>query len=85
MSAPVGDLLAICQVASQLSKALGIWGEVSTSVVEYVELRKELDAFGNVLKYVSSYLGTSSICPLDAIWLGITMTSHLLFPGGRSV
>ncbi|KAK0647092.1 hypothetical protein B0T16DRAFT_414687 [Cercophora newfieldiana] len=48
----VGDFISICQIAIQLSKALGDgYGSSST---EYQDLRKELDTFAQVVTYIES-------------------------------
>ncbi|KAH6656979.1 hypothetical protein BKA67DRAFT_176692 [Truncatella angustata] len=46
----LGDIIAICQITIQLSRALGIGtAGASSSAWEYQELRKEIDIFINIL------------------------------------
>jgi len=50
----VGDFITVCQLIAQVSKALG--DGYGSSSIEYQDLRRELDTFAEVVKYV----GTSS-------------------------
>ncbi|KAK8030024.1 hypothetical protein PG993_011315 [Apiospora rasikravindrae] len=46
----VGDIVAICQIAIHLSRALGVGcAEASGSAKEYQDLRKDLDSFTHIL------------------------------------
>jgi len=56
----VGDFITICQLAAQLSKALG--DGYGGSCTEYQDLRKELDVFVQALTQVSESIFPSAIC-----------------------
>ncbi|RYP69338.1 hypothetical protein DL771_006148 [Monosporascus sp. 5C6A] len=48
----LGDIIAVCQIAIQLGKALGVgYAGVSGSAKEYQDLRKNLDTFVQVLMH----------------------------------
>jgi len=50
----IGDIIAVCQLAIQLAKALGVDGSgASASATDYQELRKDLDTFVQILMHVS--------------------------------
>ena len=59
--ASLGDIIAVCQIAVQLGRALG---DASGSAREYQELRKDLDTFVQVLMHVSSICATQ-LTPLQ--------------------
>lgn len=51
----LGDIIQLCQLAIQLSRAVGVGcGAVGESVKEYLELRKDLDFFVRILMQVKS-------------------------------
>lgn len=49
----LGDIIAICQVAVQLGRAIGVGSGVGESAKEYQEFRQDLDAFVRILMQVS--------------------------------
>jgi hypothetical protein len=49
----LGDIIAICQLALQLKRALGNSVTIGESAKEYQELRKDLTHFVNILMQVS--------------------------------
>lgn len=49
----LGDIIAICQVAVQLGRAIGVGsGVVGESAKEYQDFREDLDAFVRILMQV---------------------------------
>jgi hypothetical protein len=50
----IGDFIAICQLAYQLTQILGLEQEGSSSSAEYQQLRNDLDTFLQVLTQVNS-------------------------------
>ncbi|KAK9794209.1 hypothetical protein SCARD494_05786 [Seiridium cardinale] len=58
----LGDIIAVCQLTIQLSRALGIGtAQASASAKEYQELHKELDIFTAILvNVVATYEHYSS-------------------------
>ncbi|KAK8063395.1 hypothetical protein PG996_008047 [Apiospora saccharicola] len=60
----VGDIIAICQIAIKLSRALGVGcAEASGSAKEYQALRKDLDTFARVLEQVIAEYQQLESCP----------------------
>ncbi|KAK8062324.1 hypothetical protein PG997_014421 [Apiospora hydei] len=78
----VGDIIAICQIAIQLSRALGVGcAEASGSAKEYQDLRKDLDAFTHI-KVREQRIAIST---LRILWFWLTIAGTDTQPARRTL